>query len=63
MVFPFPPIKGKKWLLLVENEKRAKEVLQEMGKGLMPGPLEEPNYFENLGTHIDGKTPLFGLKE
>lgn len=62
VIFPFPPIKGKKWLIVINEEENLASILKALNEGKLLSPLEDRNPYNEGGLHIDGQTPLFFLK-
>lgn len=63
VIFPFPPIKGKKWLIVIQDEENLAAVLSALNSGELPNPLDDLSPYQEAGTHSDGQTPLFQLKD
>jgi hypothetical protein len=64
IIYPFPPIKDKKWLITIdEGHDEAKRIVDLLNNDLIAGPLITPELYEQVGIHQDGKTPLFILKK
>jgi hypothetical protein len=65
VVFPFPPIKGKKWLIRVNTLEIAKELIENLSSGSLPIPIDDKNLesYKNVGLHSDNKTPVYSLKD
>ncbi len=63
VIFPFPPIKNKKWLIIIgPDEHEAKQVLSLLNQSTLLSPLDSPESYSQLGLHKDGRTPLFKIK-
>lgn len=62
VVFPFPPIKGRKWLIKIQDENNLKEILKRLHSGELGIPIEDNTLYNDEGVHSDGQTPLYSLK-
>ncbi|GEM_PF-3529386 len=65
VVFPFPPIKEKKWLIRVNSLEIAKQLIENLSSGNMPIPIDDKNLenYKSIGLHSDNKTPVYSLKD
>ena len=61
LIFPFPPLKDKKWLITIESEAQAKTILSKLNSGQLEDPLKQKDLYQRRGLHTDGQTPLYQL--
>jgi hypothetical protein len=59
-LYPFPVIKGNKYLIEIPKEF-SHFVILSLENGFLYSPDQDKNYLNEIGVHTDGNTPIFKI--
>ncbi len=51
------------WLIECENKAEADTLVSDLAKGIIQTPLRDKSKYEEIGTHINGKTKIYKKKK